>query len=260
MTAGPAVCEASPTAIMTPGDVNDPREAGASEWCGADDGAVVAALRRGDEASFLALVDRHHAALVRLAMAYVPTRAVAEEVAQDAWVGLLEGLDRFEGRSSLKTWLYRILTNLAKTRGERERRTVAFTDLVTVATAEGERSVPGERFQPPDGRYPGHWATPPRPWELPEERLLGREVMAVVDAAVTDLPAAQRQVIALRDIEGWTAEEVCRELEISDGNQRVLLHRARSRVRAALEEYLAPVAPAAAAHPSFLARVLRRRG
>lgn len=202
-----------------------------------DDAQILAALRTGDEAVFVALVERHHAALVRLAMAYVPSRAIAEEVAQDAWLGLLQGLDRFEGRASLKSWLFHILTNLAKTRGGRERRSVSFTDLVAVATSEGERAVVPERFQPAGGRYPGHWAAPPRPWDMPEQRLLGKEVREVVDAAVAVLPAAQRQVITLRDVEGWSAEEVCDALQISDANQRVLLHRARSRVRAALEEY-----------------------
>lgn len=223
-----------------------------------DDTALLAALRAGDEAVFLGLVERHHGALVRLALAYVQTRAVAEEVAQDAWVGLLEGLDRFEGRSSLRTWLFRILTNLAKSRGARERRTLAFSDLVTMATAEEEAAVPAFRFQTEGGALPGHWSAPPRPWDLPEERLLGKEVLAVVDAALGALPAAQRQVITMRDVEGWSAAEVCDALEISDANQRVLLHRARSRVRAALEAYLDHEA-ASAPPAGVIGRLLGRR-
>jgi RNA polymerase sigma-70 factor, ECF subfamily len=225
-----------------------------------DDTQLLAALRAGDESGFIALVERHHVALVRLAMAYVPSRAIAEEVAQDAWVGFIQGLDRFEGRSSLKTWLFHILTNLAKTRGERERRSVSFTDLVAAATAEGERAVARERFQPADGKYPGHWAAAPRPWDMPEQRLLGKEVRAVVDAAVAALPAAQRQVITLRDVEGWSAGEVCDALEISDANQRVLLHRARSRVRAVLEDYEASenVTRSKRNQPGLITRLLRR--
>jgi RNA polymerase sigma-70 factor, ECF subfamily len=231
---------------------------GASALEGMDDAQLVAALRAGDEKSFLALVEQHHASLVRVAMGYVSSHAVAEEVAQDAWVGLLEGLDRFEGRSSLKTWLFRILTNLAKTRGERERRNVAFSDLVTVAVAHDEAAVPPGRFQPTGGRNPGHWKAPPRAWDVPEERLLSKEILAVVDAAVAELPVAQGQVITLRDIEGWSAAEVCNALQISDANQRVLLHRARSRVRGALEAYLDPDA-VAGAERGFIARLLRRR-
>lgn len=204
-----------------------------------DDLELVAALRRGDESAFVALVERHQPSLVRLALVHVRSRAVAEEVAQDAWVGLLDGLDRFEGRSSVRTWLFRILTNIAKTRGERERRTVTFTDLGT-ATKEDEPAVPGERFQPPGGAYPGHWASAPRPWSMPEERLADKETLAVVGRSLAGLPEAQRQVITLRDVDGWSAAEVCAALDISDANQRVLLHRARSRVRAALERYLDP--------------------
>ncbi len=245
---------------MQPTDITPPVHRGASALGALTDTELVAALRAGDESAFLDLVGRHHASLVRVAMGYVSSHAVAEEVAQDAWVGLLEGLDHFEGRSSLKTWLFRILTNLGKTRGERERRTVAFSDLVSGAIADGDPAVPPERFEPADGRKPGRWATPPHRWNIPEERLLGKEILAVVDAAVARLPTAQGRVITLRDVEGWSAAEVCGELQISDANQRVLLHRARSRVRGALEVYLDPdVVATAGARRGLIPRLLRRR-
>jgi RNA polymerase sigma-70 factor, ECF subfamily len=198
---------------------------------------LVARLLDGDEDAFASLVRRHHAAMVGVAMAYVGgDRAVAEEVAQDAWVGMLGQLGRFEGRSSLRTWLFRILVNTAKTRGQRERRSVPFSAL---AGPEDEPAVPPERFEPPGARWAGHWATPPRDWgELPEQRLESKETAAVVQRAIEELPGGQRAVITLRDVEGWASAEVCQLLGISEGNQRVLLHRARSRVRRALERYL----------------------
>jgi RNA polymerase sigma-70 factor (ECF subfamily) len=156
---------------------------------------------------------------------------VAEEVAQETWVGVLNGLDRFEGRSSLKTWIFRILVNRAKTRGERESRSVPFSSL---ESGDGEPSVDPDRFI-----EAGAWASPPRAWEgEPEDRLLAGEARAVIDRAIEQLPTAQRQVITLRDIEGLDADEVVAVLDITDGNQRVLLHRARSKVRQALEDYL----------------------
>ena len=188
-------------------------------------------LRAVDESSFMELVERHHGTLVRLAQSFVPSRAVAEEVAQETWLGVLSGLDRFEGRSSLKTWIFRILVNRAKTRGVRESRSVPFSSL---AADEGEPAVDPDRFV-----EAGAWATPPRAWEgEPEDRLLSGEARGVIDAAIEELPPAQRQVITLRDVEGLDAAEVVDLLDISDGNQRVLLHRARSRVRQALEDYL----------------------
>ena len=261
MTRDPGVCEASPAQPMPPPDPTSTGPHDASALEGMDDAQLVAALCAGDESTFVALVERHHASLVRVATGYVSSHAVAEEVAQDAWVGLLEGLDRFEGRSSLKTWLFRILTNLAKTRGERERRNVPFSDLVALDVAQDEAAMPPGRFQPAGGRNPGRWAAPPHAWGVPEDRLLGREILAVVDAAVAELPPAQGQVITLRDIEGWSAAEVCNALQISDANQRVLLHRARSRVRGALEIYLDPdaAAGAGAERGGFIARLLRRR-
>src|SRR5256884_4241316 len=201
-----------------------------------EDRALVDALRRGDEAAFMRLVDEYGPALLRVARMYVPTAAVAEEVVQETWIGVLNGIDRFEGRSSLKTWIFRILTNIAKTRGQRERRTVPFSALER-PDAVPEAAVDADRFLPPDHeRWPGHWASRPEPW--PEERLLAAETRAVVERAIDELPPAQRAVISLRDIEGWSSEEARNALGISETNQRVLLHRARSKVRQALEDYL----------------------
>lgn len=202
----------------------------------ASDAAVVAALRRGDEAAFAALVSRHHSQLVRFARAYVADRDTAEEVVQECWLGVLRGLDRFEGRSSLRTWIYRILINRARTRGEREHRSMPFSAI----DADDEAAVDLDRFLGADHpRWPWHWSSRPASWEsLPEEQLLGAETLARVRSAIDELPSQQRQVIILRDVEGWSADEVCNTLELSETNQRVLLHRARSRVRRALEPYL----------------------
>jgi RNA polymerase sigma-70 factor (ECF subfamily) len=199
------------------------------------DARVVAALRRGDESAFAALIDRYNSPLVRLATTFVRDRSVAEEVVQETWLGVLQGIDRFEARSSLKTWIYRILTNKAKTRAERERRAVPFSSL----GRDDGPSVDPDRFFGPDDRWAGHWASPPRRWdEMPEERLLARETLDCLQGAIDELPATQRQVITLRDVEGWSADEVCDTLRLSEGNQRVLLHRARSKVRHALEAEL----------------------
>jgi RNA polymerase sigma-70 factor, ECF subfamily len=201
-----------------------------------EEAELLSRLRAGDERAFAALVDRHHGTMLALARTYVNTRAVAEEVVQDAWVGVLRGLDRFEGRSSLKTWILRILVNTAMTRGGREARSVPFSSLAPVE--EEGPAVDPERFRGPDDAFPGHWNGYPGDWRsLPEEGLLGRETLDVVKRAIEELPAAQRTVITLRDIQGCSAEEVCAALEVSDGNQRVLLHRARSHVRARLERH-----------------------
>jgi RNA polymerase sigma-70 factor, ECF subfamily len=205
-----------------------------------DDVALIASLRAGDEAAFVVLVDRYHAALVRLAHTYVASEAVAEEVTQETWLAVLRGLDRFEGRSSLKTWIFHILANRAKTRAVRERRCIPFSALDGFGAEDDEPAVEPERFLPADHpRWPGHWATSPSDWgESGEERLLADETRACVQRAIDALPPNQRQVISLRDVEGWSSEEVCRVLGLSEGNQRVLLHRARSKVRRALELYL----------------------
>ena len=195
---------------------------------------LLARLRKGDERAFEALVQRHHGTMLTVARTFVKTHAAAEEVVQDAWLGVLKGLDRFEGRSSLKTWILRIVVNIARTRGVRDARSVPFSSL------EGtEPAVSPDRFRGPADAFPGHWNRFPRDWRLlPEEALLGQETVGVVMRAIEQLPAAQQTVIRMRDVEGWTAEEVCAALGVSDGNQRVLLHRARSRVRAALERHL----------------------
>lgn len=204
------------------------------------DSDLVEALRRRDEAAFTELVERYQPSLVRLAQLYVPDRAAAEEVAQETWLAVLKGIDRFEGRSSFKTWLFRILTNTAKTRGVREARSVPFSALVDAETENFEPAVDADRFRPADApQWPNNWADPPGSWgEQPEARLLAHETLACVQAAIDALPPAQRQVILLRDVEGWSSDEVRNALEISETNQRVLLHRARSKVRGALEQYL----------------------
>jgi len=203
---------------------------------GTSDAEIVARLQMGDEAAFAEVIDRYGATMLRVAQMYVRDRATAEEVVQETWLAVLNGIDRFEQRSSLKTWIFRILTNRAKTRGEREGRTLPFSALA--AADAGDPSVDPDRFQGPEDSQPGAWAAPPVAW--PQEKLLQRETLGVVQMAIEKLPDAQREVIRLRDVEGWSPREVAEALEISDGNQRVLLHRARSKVRAALEAYLNP--------------------
>jgi RNA polymerase sigma-70 factor, ECF subfamily len=206
-----------------------------------DEARLVAALSRADADAFAALVDRHSRAMIRVAMAYVPSRAAAEEVVQETWIAVMRGIDGFEGRSSLKTWIFRILTNVAMRSGARERRSVPFSALAG-AEDTGEPSVDPDRFLPADHElFPGHWAIMPARWPTPEEGLLARETREVIAAAIAELPVAQRTVVALRDVEGWSSEEVREALEISAGNQRILLHRARSRVRNAIESYYGAV-------------------
>jgi RNA polymerase sigma-70 factor, ECF subfamily len=201
-----------------------------------DDRRIIAGLRAGDEAVFAEMVDKYHGSLVRVAMRYVPSRAIAEEVVQDTWIGVIEGIDRFEGRSSVKTWLYRILIYRARARGERERRTVPMSALVD---DDATPAVPTERFRGSDALWAGHWATPPRRWDGDaEDRVLAGEARAVIGDAVAQLPSKQRDVMVLRDLSGFSSAEVCDLLDVTEANERVLLHRARSRVRAALEEYL----------------------
>jgi RNA polymerase sigma-70 factor, ECF subfamily len=207
----------------------------------ADDAALVAALRGGDAEAFATLVDRHSSALIRVAMTYVPSRAAAEEAVQETWIAVMRGIDGFEGRSSLKTWIFRILANLAIRSGSRERRSVPFSALAE-AEDTGGPAVDPDRFLPADHPlFPGHWTVMPARWPTPEEGLLAGEAREVIATAIAELPAAHRTVIALRDIEGWSSEEVCEALEISAGNQRILLHRARSRVRTAIESYYGAV-------------------
>lgn len=197
------------------------------------------ALRNGDESAFGSLVDRYHTRLLRLARAYVPSNAVAEEVVQETWMGVVEGIHRFEGRSSLKTWIFQILTNRAKTRGKRESRYVSFSEATVPGDEDDDLGLEPERFHK-SGALAGHWALPPSTWDeqTPERRLLSKEGMALMEKAIHALPANQRQVMILRDIEGIESEEICALLNISQSNQRVLLHRARTKVRSALNDYL----------------------
>ncbi len=203
---------------------------------GAAEAQLLDALRAGDEAAFAELVREYQASLVRVARIYVSTQAAAEEVAQETWLGVLNGLDRFEGRSSLRTWIFRILTNIAKTRAQRDGRTLPFSALQDPGWVP-EAAVDADRFLDSEHpRWPGHWALRPEPW--PEDALVAAETRGRVEQAIEELPASQRAVISLRDIEGWDSAEVCNALGISETNQRVLLHRARSKVRSALERYL----------------------
>jgi RNA polymerase sigma-70 factor, ECF subfamily len=197
---------------------------------------LVPRLRAGDEAAFADLIDRYGPSMVRVAQMYVRDRTTAEEVVQETWVAVLDAIQRFEGRSTLKTWLFTILTNRAKTRAVRDRRTVPLSALATGAEGD-EPSVDPSRFVDAAAeRFPNAWSAPPTPW--PEDRLLSQETLDRISAAIEELPEGQREVIRLRDVEGWSAADVAAALQISDGNERVLLHRARSKVRAALENYL----------------------
>jgi RNA polymerase sigma-70 factor (ECF subfamily) len=202
----------------------------------ASDAELLERLRAGDEAAFEHLVESYYGMMLSVAQSYVKTRAVAEEVLQDAWLGVIQGLNRFQGRSSLKTWIISIVINIAKTRGAREARTVPFTAL---APAGEEAAVEPERFRGAGDAFPGHWWAYPANWNSrPDEVILGRETLQVVTEAIEQLPDAQRVVITMRDVAGCSSEEVCETLALSEGNQRVLLHRARSRVRATLERHL----------------------
>jgi RNA polymerase sigma-70 factor (ECF subfamily) len=200
------------------------------------DAQLVDALRAGDEETFRVLVREWHAPLLRVAQIFVPTRAIAEEVVQETWLRVLGALDRFEGRSSLRTWVFRILVNTAKTRAQREGRVIPFSSLQDPGRVP-EAAVDADRFFPGDHElHPGAWSTPPL--ALPEERLLAGETRAQIAAAIDALPANQRAVITLRDVLGWDSDEVRNALELTEVNQRVLLHRARAKVRNALEDYL----------------------
>lgn len=218
----------APTTVIAPG--GDPALGG--------DIALVHALRRGDEAAFADLVHQLHPSMVRLAQLFVRDRATAEEVVQEAWVGVLQGLDGFEGRSALRTWIFRIVANKARTRGRREARTVPFSAFATEDSDDDGGSADSDRFWGLGTSTVGYWQAPPEPWLDAEGRVLAAEARDVVDAAIAALPERQRAVITLRDVMGWDADEVCNELDITATNQRVLLHRARTAVRHALEEYL----------------------
>jgi RNA polymerase sigma-70 factor, ECF subfamily len=203
---------------------------------------MLARLRAGDEMAFRDLVKHHDRAMRRIALSYVRMPSVADEVVQETWLAVIQGLGRFEGRSSLKTWMFRILVNRAQSRGVREQRTTPFSSLSGAEDEDGP-TVDPDRFLPAGHAAAGYWSvTPSRFFELPEDRILAEETSALVAAAIGELPDRQRQVITLRDIEGWDADEVCESLGVSAANQRVLLHRARAAVRATLEEYFMEVA------------------
>jgi RNA polymerase sigma-70 factor (ECF subfamily) len=200
---------------------------------------LVERLQAGDERTFLQLVEKNHRAMIRVALTYVSSEAVAEEVVQEAWVGIFQGLDKFEGRCPLRAWMLRILANCARMRGGREARSVPFSALES-EDSDGPPSP--ESFRPPDDpRWPGHWAQAPEPWA--DDRLADAEAVQRVRAEIDRLPPNQRQVITLKDIEDWDSAEVCEALGISEANQRVLLHRARTRVRKALAGWARRVEP-----------------
>ena len=204
-----------------------------------DDGAVVAALRAGDEAAFARLVDRHTPSMLRVARGYVRNHELAEDVVQETWIALLKGIDKFEGRSSLRTWLFTVLINIAKTRGIRERK-----DGDRLKAFVGDTVDPA-RFRPAGDEWPGHWKPNevPGPFpETPEGSLLGNELTAVALRGLDGLPERQRVVVTMRDMLGLDSGEVCKLLDISVANQRVLLHRGRAAVRQVLEDYLRDVA------------------
>ena len=204
----------------------------------ADDEAQLDALRRGDEQAFARLIDRYHASMVRVARAYVATKEAAEDVVQDAWLGVIQGLERFEGRSSLKTWIFRIVINKAMTRGGRDARSVPFSSL-----GPSDPAFDASCFSQ-SGRWSGWWMSEDAVTRLPDRLVLAKEAREMIDAVVATLPPNQRLVITLRDIQEMSAEDACGLLDVSEANQRVLLHRARTKVRAALEDYVSTQAGA----------------
>ncbi|MBZ9597069.1 sigma-70 family RNA polymerase sigma factor [Streptomyces erythrochromogenes] len=202
------------------------------------DEVLVQRLRAGDEETFALVLDSWSGSMLRLAMSFVSTKASAEEAVQDTWLAVIRGIDGFEGRASLKTWVYRILVNTAKARGTKESRTVPFASLLP--EEEEGPTVDAERFRAPGEQYAGHWVAgqEPRPWHIPEDHVLRGEVREVIAEAIDELPPRLRTVITLRDVAGYGSDEVCSLLEISPGNQRVLLHRGRALLRRKLESYL----------------------
>ena len=199
---------------------------------------LLARLKRGDEGAFDELVTQHHSALTRMAMGYVADREVAEEVVQDTWMAVIESLNRFEGRSSLRTWICGILIHKAKDRGVREKRHTTFSAFESYDD-ENEEAVDPSRFQQ-SGEWAGHWAFPPQPWDdqTPEKLLASQQAVNAMQRAIEALPATLKEVLILRDVEGVDAKEICEMLKITETNLYVRLHRARERVRAAVETYL----------------------
>ncbi len=199
-----------------------------------DDDELLRRLRAGDEHAFGTLIDRYHAGLLRVARTYVSTRESAEDVVQDTLLGVVKGLDTFEGRSSVTTWMFRILVNRAQTQGAREGRSRPFSSFAD----DGSPTVDPDRFEKA-GRWAGAWSAPPSHATMPEARVLADELGERLRAVIDGLPDTQRAVIELRDVQGFGSTEVCELLGITEANQRVLLHRARARARALLEEYVA---------------------
>jgi RNA polymerase sigma-70 factor, ECF subfamily len=216
----------------------DPVASGESE--------VIEKLRARDETAFTELIRAHHSVLLGVAMTYVSSRAVAEEIVRETWLGVLGGLDGFEGRSSLRTWIFRIAADVARTRAAREGRSPGFSPRPAGDGDSAGPAVDPDRFVPADDpAWPGHWAIPPLVWDTADERLRSGATRDALRAAIARLPPSQRLVVALRDVEGWSAEETCEALDLTAGDQRVLLHRARSRLREALERHLGAVDAAA---------------
>ena len=203
-----------------------------------DEQKLLTRLRQRDEQAFDELVDKHHGALIRMAMGHVGDREVAEEVVQDSWMAVIESLDRFEGRSSLRTWIFGIMIHKAKDRGVREKRHTTFSDFKTFDD-EREEAVDPSRFHR-SGEWAGHWAFPPQPWDdqTPEKLLASQQAVQAMNRAIEALPATLKDVLILRDVEGVDAKEVCEILKITETNLYVRLHRARERVRQAVETYL----------------------
>jgi len=223
-----------PTGIDSPRQPEERKQLPGTEY---DDSQLLIALRGGDEHAFAELVRRYHGSLKRFARGFCGSDAIAEEVVQESWLGALQGLASFEGRSSLKGWLFGIVKNQARTRAARERRSVPFSSLAKEEES-GAATVDSVRFQGGDGTWPNHWSAPPRAWEDPQRRLASLEAREYLRAAIAALPERQRAVVVLRDVEGLDSAEVCELLELSEGNQRVLLHRGRAGVRDALEGYM----------------------
>jgi len=200
--------------------------------------ALLARLRQGDDGAFDELVTRHHSALVRMAMGYVADREVAEEVVQDTWMVVIEGLDRFEGRSSLRTWIFGIMIHKAKDRGVREKRHTTFSSFESVDD-DSEGTIDPSRFHQ-SGEWAGHWAFPPQPWDdqTPEKLLASQQAVNAMNRAIEALPQTLKEVLILRDVEGVGAKDACEILKITETNLYVRLHRARERVRQAVETYL----------------------
>jgi RNA polymerase sigma-70 factor (ECF subfamily) len=206
-----------------------------------DDTDVITALKAGDETAFVELARAHHGVLLRVAMTFVGTRATAEEVVQATWLGVLRALDGDQGRRSLRAWIVLMASSTARAHAAGELRCLRFAALAARELERSEPSVDPERFrEPEDGRFGGHWRCGPAAWAASEERLRSRETRELIRDAIEQLPPAERLVVTLRDVEGWSAEETCHALELIEGNQRVLLHRARSKLRAALERHLSP--------------------